>query len=183
MRALAPGSQSLLNVRPAAGAGRREPRPRCAVQKQLRRSARVAPCARPGIFEVAGPQPANPGASAGRQRRKGKLMPVNPADRPVAAGVLRSRGMKRLSAVTAGVGVAGVLATGAIAFALPGSTHNVTSAGTADELRQPPRPRTRRPDRRAPRRRPRASASGTKSSVSTTSSGSSSRTDATSGGS
>ncbi len=109
-------------------------------------------------------------------------MPVNPADRPVAAGVLRNRGMKRLSAVTAGVGVAGVLATGAIAFALPGSTHNVTSAGTATNSGSSTTSHATSGSSSAATSST-ASASGTKSSVSTTSSGSSSRTDATSGGS
>ncbi len=59
-------------------------------------------------------------------------MPTNPADRHVTAAMSRRRGMKRLSAVTAGVGVASVLATGAIAVALPGATHGSTKTSTAN---------------------------------------------------
>jgi len=50
-------------------------------------------------------------------------MPSNSGGPPVPPSILRRRGRKRLSAVTAGVGVASVLATGAVAAALPGSAH------------------------------------------------------------
>jgi|SRR5215469_11079206 len=56
-------------------------------------------------------------------------MPSNPAGPPVPPSILRRRGLNRLSAVTVGVGVASVLATGAIAAGLPGSAHN-SGAGT-----------------------------------------------------
>lgn len=112
-------------------------------------------------------------------------MPVNPADGPVPAGVLRRRGMKRLSAVTAGVGVAGVLATGAIAVALPGSTHNVTSASstggsTTSATSTTPHATSGSSSAVASST---SSSSGAKSPVPTRVSGSSDRTDATSGGS
>jgi hypothetical protein len=57
-------------------------------------------------------------------------MPSNPRGRPVLPSMLRRRGLKRMSAVTTGVGVASVLATGAIAAALPGSTHHSGATGT-----------------------------------------------------
>lgn len=57
-------------------------------------------------------------------------MPSNPGGPPVPPSILRRRGRSRLSAVTAGVGVAGVLATGAIAATLPGSAHGSATAGT-----------------------------------------------------
>ena len=47
-------------------------------------------------------------------------MPGNPGGHLVAASILRRRDLRRLSATTAGVGVASALATGAIAAALPG---------------------------------------------------------------
>ena len=111
------------------------------------------------------------------------LMPVNPADRPVPAWMLRRRGMRRLTAVTAGVGVAGVLATGVIAVALPGSTHNATSAtGTTSSGNPTTSHATSGSSSVATSST--SSSSGTKSTVSTaTTSGSSNRTDATSGGS
>ncbi len=56
-------------------------------------------------------------------------MPSNPGGGSAPPSVLRQRGMRRLSAVTAGVGAASILATGAIAAALPGADHG--SAGTA----------------------------------------------------
>ena len=56
-------------------------------------------------------------------------MPSDPGDPRVPPSVLRRRGRSRLSAVTAGVGVAGVLATGAIAATLPGSTHGSAGSG------------------------------------------------------
>jgi hypothetical protein len=56
-------------------------------------------------------------------------MPTNPGGLPVPPSMLRRRGLSRLSAVTAGVGVASVLATGAIAAALPGSAHGSAAAG------------------------------------------------------
>jgi len=55
-------------------------------------------------------------------------MPSNPGGRIVPSPELRRRGMKRLSAVTTGVGVASVLAAGAVATALPGSAHATTVA-------------------------------------------------------
>jgi hypothetical protein len=59
-------------------------------------------------------------------------MPSNPGGPPVPPSILRRRGRSRLSAVTAGVGVAGVLATGAIAATLPGSTHGSAAAKAGD---------------------------------------------------
>jgi hypothetical protein len=58
-------------------------------------------------------------------------MPVNPADRPVPPGMLRRRGMRRLSAATTGVAVVSVLAAGTVATLLPGSTHTSPAASTA----------------------------------------------------
>ena len=110
-------------------------------------------------------------------------MPVNPAHRPVPAGAARSRGMRRLSAVTAGVGVAGVLATGAIAYTLPGASHNTagtggtsisgTSGGTATHATSGSSTAATSST---------STGSGAKSPVTATS-GSADRTDATSGGS
>ncbi len=57
-------------------------------------------------------------------------MPSNPGGHPAAASILRRRGLRRLSATTAGVGVASVLATGAIAAALPGPAHHFAAAGS-----------------------------------------------------
>ena len=102
-------------------------------------------------------------------------MPVNPADQPATGGVLRRRGMKRLSAVTAGVGVAGVLATGAIAITLPGSAHDTGSTSGATS--------SSGSGGSATSQKTSESSSGATSSVSSTTSGSSNGTDATSGAS
>jgi hypothetical protein len=56
-------------------------------------------------------------------------MPSDPGGPRVPPSVVRRRGRSRLSAVTVGVGVAGVLATGAIAATLPGSTHGSAGSG------------------------------------------------------
>jgi hypothetical protein len=57
-------------------------------------------------------------------------MPGNTGGQLAAASILRRRGLRRLSATTAGVGVASVLATGAIAAALPGPAHHSAAAGS-----------------------------------------------------
>jgi hypothetical protein len=108
-------------------------------------------------------------------------MPVSPVGQPAAAGAARSRGMRRLSAVTAGVGVAGVLAAGAIAFTLPGATHTVTG-GTATSSGGSGSPAPHATSGSSSVATSPASAPGSaKSSVSSSSGGSSSRADATSG--
>lgn len=125
-----------------------------------------------------------PGAGPTTTTTKGNLMPVYPADRPATAGAARSRGMKRLSAVTAGVGVAGVLATGAIAFTLPGASHSGTSATTATSSGSTSSTAAHATSGSSTAATSSTSAAtGAKSSVSTSSPGSSDRTDATSGGS
>ncbi len=143
----------------------RSPARRGAVQRQLRRTPESPLHSARHVRgqEGRGGEPESRRKADDEQRAKGNLMPVNPADRPVAARVLRSHGMRRLSAVTAGVGVAGVLATGAIAFTLPGASHKATSTGSTGSTA--------------------SSGSTANSSASTSASGSSGRTDATSGGS
>ncbi len=108
-------------------------------------------------------------------------MPVNPADRPVPAWAARRRGMRRLSAVTAGVGIAGVIATGAVALPLPGAGHNVSGVSAAtDDGGTTSAPSHATSGSSSVATSSTSAANGAKSSVSPASGA---RTDATSGGS
>ena len=174
------GSQSPGTARSPARGG--------AVQRQLRRTPESPLHSARHVRgqEGRGGEPESRRKADDEQRAKGNLMPVNPADRPVAARVLRSHGMRRLSAVTAGVGVAGVLATGAIAFTLPGASHKATSTGSTGSTASSgstSRAASNATSGSSSATSSRSAANGANSSASTSASGSSGRTDATSGGS